>query len=308
VPVLDAEPIASADLDELDLVTRPTIVRQYDVPEPDGGGFSCGCASMAGGDNVDSKSNSVDVSAPVEVGPVTAVVLQADDASALSAWLGENGFGIPTDQEALVARYVRPGGAFIALRRSERTATNAPSSIGLHYTLPGDYRTVSLAFARLGAAPTVSFTVFVNAPRAVQASGAFVNFTLDDLDERLLESSYSKAVANAVASQRYAFVLEAAMSLVYGTTSQPYYAGRFSPHFAGLFEPGTLTRASTVMAADTLDTDATFDEVTAQAIPRTRTVGPFPLTRASNAGSLVLVFLVRAVRRRLAARAKARRT
>ena len=304
VPVLDAEPISAADLDELDRVTRPTITRRE--PESESGGFSCGCGAMDGAG--ESKSSAVNVSAPVEVGPVTAVVLQADDSAALSAWLGENGFHIPDDQSALVARYVRPGGAFIAVRRNDRAATNAPSSIGLHYTLPGDYRVVSLAFARLGAAPTVSFTVFVSAPRTAEASGAFVNLTLDDLDDRLLAASYSKAVASAVAAERYAFVLERALSMVYRSPSGLRLAGgSFSPHFEALFDFGVVTRASTIMTANTLDMDATFAERVEQQVPGSRSIGEPESSRGAGVGLLGLVGLARALRRRGKRRSAARR-
>lgn len=308
MPRLDAVPIASSDFDELDRRTQPTIVREYELPDPDSGGFSCGCGSMAGETKDTSAPGGVEASAPVEVGPVTAVVLQADDPAALTAWLAENGFAVPPDQEALVARYVRPGGAFIAVRRNEHAVTNAPSSIGLHYTLPGDYRVVSLAFARLGAAPQVSFTVFVSAPSAVRPSGAFVDLTLDDLDARLLESSYAEAVTAAVAAQRYAFVLESATPFGPVTANDPRGFSAFSPHFAQLFDTGTLTRASTIMAADTLDTDATFDAPADRHIPQSRTISAYPLTRGASIGTLSLLLVARAVRRRGARRAETRRT
>jgi hypothetical protein len=299
LPTLDPEPISSADLDELDRLTRPTIVRKVELPEADDdGGFGCGCvASGDAGDSLDTRGSpeAVQVGAPVKVGPVTAVVLHADDAVALMAWLDENGFAIPAEQAALVAKYVRPGGAFIAVRRNDQTATRAPSSVGLHYTLPGDYRLVSLAFARLGAAPTVAFTVFVGARYVMRASGVFTNLTLNDLDATLLATSYSKSVASAVANQRYAFVLEG--------VSYPSMWTTLSQHFTNLFDTGVLTRASTIMAADTLDTDASFDEPTTVQIPNSRTIGPVPLKRVSSVSALGLVYLARALRRRAAAHA-----
>jgi hypothetical protein len=191
---------------------------------------------------------------------------------------------------------VRPGGAFIAVRRNDHSAGNAPSSIGLHYTLPGDNRVLSLAFARLGAAPTVAFTVFVSAKNAVQAGGVFTNLTLDDLDDKLLLAGYPNAVAAAVADQRYAFVLEGVSSAIRW--------GNFSQHFTHLFDFVLLTRASTIMAADTLDTDAIFDAPITKLIPGIRTIGPYPLTRVSSVAGLGLVYLTRALRRRAAARTR----
>ena len=50
-------------------------------------------------------------------------------------------------------------------------APSGPSSLGIHFSLAGDQRTLPLRFARLGAAASVSFVVFVATPSAV---GPFV--------------------------------------------------------------------------------------------------------------------------------------
>ena len=89
-PTIDPEPISEADLDALDQATAPTIiVYDYGSGESDESGTGCGCGSKgdddSGGPSGASNTKDVTVSAPVNVGPATAVVIASDDASALTA-------------------------------------------------------------------------------------------------------------------------------------------------------------------------------------------------------------------------------
>jgi hypothetical protein len=309
-PTIDPEPVSLSDLEELDRVTAPKITIETASDDGDEGG-GCGCGSD--GDDDSSKSatvtdGTVDVSAPVNLGPATVVVIKSDDPDALEAWLDENGFAIPDEQQPIVDSYVAAGHSFIALKRSDDAPSDGPSSLGLHYTLAGDHRQLSLAFARLGAAPSVSFTVFVAAPQSVTPDGSFATLDLDDLDATLLRQSYSKAVASAVAhAGSHAFVIE--------TTQGPPLSGQFTPGFSALLGVNrspynSLTRATTVVAATALDTDVRFDGPP-HSVDGQRTVGlgetRTRLGRGASVGLIALVYAARALRRRRAQAAAGRR-
>ena len=304
-PTIDPEPISEADLDALDQATAPTIiVYDYGSGESDESGTGCGCGSKgdddSGGPSGASNTKDVTVSAPVNVGPVTAVVIASDDASALTDWLDDNGFAIPDERQSLLEGYVADGYQFIAITRSDTAPSEGPTSLGLHYTLDGDHRQLSLAFARLGAAPKVAFTVFVAAPNWVTPSTGFKTLTLDDLDASVLQhGGYSAAVSAAVEhAGSHAFLLE--------NNKWPPVTAYFSEEFAALLGLGSppynlVTRLSTIVAADALDTDVRLDGPY-QSAPSRRTINVtanrLPLPRESSAGVLALVLLTRALRRR----------
>ncbi|MES1175191.1 MAG: DUF2330 domain-containing protein [Myxococcales bacterium] len=259
-PTLDDEPVSASDLDALDQQTAPRIYKTTA-----GGGSSspgCSCGSANDDDSAGAApSKGVSVSSPVEIGPVTAVSLTADDADAVKGWLADNGFVIPDERLALLDQYVSTGRYFIAIRRSDSATSSSPSSIGIHYTLKGDHRLLSLAFARLGAAPSVSFTVFVASPSSssVSPSAPFQALTLADLDANLLRAdNYSGAVQTAVkAHGAQAFVLENTTSL--GALEARPPAISIHSVLRRIFDNGsTITRMSTVLAADDLTQDASF--------------------------------------------------
>jgi hypothetical protein len=247
-PTLDASPISADALDQLDEATAPKVVSQ----SGDSGSSGCGCGSAAvAGDKSGGEQPGVRASAPVNIGPVTAVTL-AGTPEAVSIWLGENGFAVnPADQE-MIAQYADGynGGYFIAVRRNE-AVTKAPSSIGIHFTMAGDHRGLSLRFASLGAPATVAFTVFVVANETIGPSEPFTALTLDDLNPEILRHrGYAQAVRSAVqANGNRAFVLE---------SRTPVSELPSSP-LTRLFAGSTVTRLSTVLPASALTADAEFD-------------------------------------------------
>jgi len=255
-PTLDDQPVDEADLQMLDHDTAPKIggVRGA-AAEQDSG---CTCTSPKGGDDDSSdgaptSADAVTVEAPVNIGPVQAVPLTGETGDAVNVWLADNGFIIPEESRPIVDAYAGPGRYFIAIRRSDSATTGGPTSIGIHYTLPGDQRTLSLGFARLGAASTVAFTLFIAAPRLVGPALPFTALTLDDLDATHLRSGdYAGAVKLAVASHNSrAFVVE-------GTFGPPVSGP--SERLRALMDPFSfVTRLSTVVAADQLSADVTFD-------------------------------------------------
>jgi hypothetical protein len=285
-PTLDPTPVPSAAFDELDARTAP---RLFHV-EPSSGGFSLGCGG--GASKAGSTAEPVRASAPVEIGPVTAVTLTADTGAALNDWLAANGFALPSDGRALVDAYAGPGRFFIALKRSSSATDGSPSSVGVRFTLPGDQRVLPLKFARLGAAPTVAFTVFVAAGGPAGPEAPFEAVTLDRLDAKVIgNEGYRAAVARAVADRHgRAFVIESLRS----RESLP--AG--NALLAGLGPDTGITRLTTIVKREDLTADASLGGAVAVPIPDTITVpalagvGPLALL------ALGLAILGRSRRRR----------
>ena len=268
-PTLDPNPVPSDELDELNRATLPRIIHG----SHSSGGPSCGCGSAVGGDR---GGDPVQVSPPVAIGPVVAVVITAATGVAINKWLGDNGFVIPQAHQALVSSYSGVGRYFIAVRRNDKTTGATPSSIGIHFTLPGDQRGLPLRFARLGAAGQVAFTVFDAAAAAVAPAAPFSALTLKDLDGSELLQSYTTAVAGAVKRKgSAAFLLEGA----YAVESLPVLT---TGRLAALVKPGQrLTRLSTVIDSAALTTDVALTAPPPPEIPSTITIG----AAASDGGS-----------------------
>lgn len=291
-PTLDPSPISSEELDRLDAATAPRIFESS-------GGDDGGCGCIATGMEGDSKSmgggddGNVRASKPVNIGPVTAVVLSGG-APAVGTWLDENGFALAAAHQALIEEYSTYGGGyFIAIRRNE-AAVGGPTSIGVHFTMPGDHRQLPLRFARLGAAETVGFTVFVVAPETVGPSSPFVALTLDDLSAGALRrGDYAGAVEAAVREHdNKAFVVESSTP-----KSELFLSGT---RLESLFRASTITRLSTVVSADALTEDVRFHDPFVHGVPRERYVSSASAVayRAVGMGSLAAVLAAGLLRRR----------
>jgi len=267
-PTLDPTPIMSSELEALDRFTQPTIRTQADDE-------GCGCNGLGGGSTKggnDAVPGGAQVSAPVTIGPVTAVTLTADTGDAINAWLAQNGFAIPAASQPIVNSYAGTGRYFIALKRSDTAASGGPTSVGLHFTLTGDERGMPLRFISIGAAPSVGFTVFVVADGTVGPSAPFAALTVDDLDLIALRTTgYSSAVATAVTQHgNHAFVLE-------GVWSAATLGPAQIPSLKNLIAPTQfMTRLSSVVPATGLDTDVVFDQPFSEPIPRVRIVQQVP--------------------------------
>jgi hypothetical protein len=280
-PTLDPEPVAASDIEGLDRLTAPR------VSVNDEGGGGCGCPLGAGSSKNGSTQgdSGVQVGPPVTIGPLAAVVLTGDNGDAVNTWLTDNGFVIPAGQASIVDTYSGAGRYFIALRRNVTAATGGASSVGVHFSLPVATRALPLRFAQLGAAPTVTFTMFIASSGVVAPSEPFTALTLTDLDANILRSSggYAGAVREAVRTRAgRAFVLESAL-----TPSE--IAAAFLPRIQGLIDPtARLTRLTTVLAASALTDDVNFDATFSGEIPRRRVVENAPLPRRPRAPWLVL--------------------
>jgi hypothetical protein len=304
-PTLDPKPVPAGDLDVLDKLTAPRIYASQDSGDEGGG---CSCIPVSGDDGGDPAEPlpGVMLSEPVDIGPITAVVLTGDTASAVDGWLQEHGFDISEANRPIVEAYSGSGHYFIAIRRNA-ASTGGPSSIGIHFTLPGDQRGLPLRFASIGAAPTVAFTLFVGADTAVAPSAPFESLLLADLDAGLLRSSYyAGAVERAVAQHgERAFVLEgqhpktSLEHIYYDSSSGPRLPLAAMPLFQWLPDGGTLTRLSTRMTSAAMTEDVAFDTPFLQSLPSDRFVRAPSATdlRPAPAGALFGLVLTAALRR-----------
>jgi hypothetical protein len=296
-PTLDPTPVMSSELDVLFSATAPSIL----VQTGDGGG-GCGCplatGSNKGGGGAPTRGGT-QVSEPVTIGPVTAVTLTADTGDAINAWLADNGFAISPADQPIVAAYAATGRYFIALRRNDSAADGGGSSVGLHFTLPGDQRGLPLRFSRIGSAATVGFTVLVAADDYVAPASPFATLTLNNLvAETLRRSGYAVAVSDAVAQHGgHAFVVE-------GTWTDADLARDRIDSLRPYIPTGAhLTRLSTLMPATALDTDAFLDQPLTRAAPRQiyverTTPAHAPPRLAIGAGLLATAVMVRRRARR----------
>ena len=287
-PTLDMQPVSSAEMNALDRITAPSIESSDDGSS----GSGCGCFSATAA-GAPSRSGVV-TSDQVNIGPVVAVSLKSDDASTVSAWLTEHGFRLPNEDAETLASYVSAGSYFIAIRRSESAASGGPTSVGIHYTLQGAHRTLSLGFTKIGAGPTLAFTLFIAAKQAIGPSAPFAAITLDDLDaSRLRSNDYKGAVQAAVSSRgSKAFVLE-------GTTPQYDIIGP-APSIAKFMDGGAvITRATTVIDRSQLADDVVFATPVSGTIPNGRQVSlSARQIRYASTGSLGILLALHALRRR----------
>ncbi|MGC4087573.1 MAG: DUF2330 domain-containing protein [Polyangiaceae bacterium] len=289
-PTLDEAPVSAEDLNSLDALSAPTIsVREGD----DGGGIGCSCGAAGGDKSSGGSTDAVTVGMAVNIGPVVAVSLTGEDASAVGDWFTTNGFQVPSADLDTLAKYVGAGAYFIAIKRSETVASGGPSSIGVHYTLQGNHRKLSLGFTRIGAAHELTFTLFLAASQAAGPSAPFNALTIDDLDTGSLRlGNYQVAVRNAVAQNNSrAFVLESAKPAA-------TFAGLSS--IAALIDSdAVVTRATTVVARTALTDDAVFANAFYAPIPSFRQAGLiYPRASYASFGELSVLLALGMLRRR----------
>jgi hypothetical protein len=282
-PHLYTDPISVEELDALDAATAPRILSES-RDDDSGGGCGCGLGA-AGADDGAVGARSVRASEPVDIGPVTAVVLSGTT-DAVNTWLADNGFVLSATDQAIVSEYA--GYYFVAIRRNEKTAPGGPTSIGIHFAMDGDHRELPLRFARLGAAKSVAFTLFLITNDTVGPSSPFAALTIDDLEApSLYAGTYRSAVESAVRAHGYrAFVLE--------SRTERLDAGTLSGWFTG--NQYYLTRLTTVLPVDQLTEDAHFYATFDDDVPGERRINS--VGREASLGFLSLLLILGGWRRR----------
>lgn len=127
-----------ADFEALDRVTTPRRVEDYDPWSIPGDGATAG--------------GPPEVLADVDLGPIRAVTLAADDADGLATWLADNDFALPDAVSALLGSYVDRGWYFVAMKLT----ADGPLDGGLapiRFTFDSDTLVYPLELSRAAAEP-----------------------------------------------------------------------------------------------------------------------------------------------------------
>jgi hypothetical protein len=274
-PTLDTTPIDAKELDALDQATQVHLYQDaetYPEEESSGCGEEAKDGNAGGGQAFDNRG--VTATEFVDIGPVSASVLQADTGASLASWLVDNGFTVPNDDQSVIDSYVGTGKYFIVVKRAD-AAPAGRSSVGLHFTLQGDQRGYPLRMAQVGAAKELSLSVYVSNEFGSAPTAPFQTLTLNDLvidgivdgEEALLAQNYTRAVRAAVSERRgKAFVIEGVHA------ADEALAG--SPALRALTDPGhRVSRLTTIVDSATLDTDVAFTAPAPEDVPTEREVG-----------------------------------
>ncbi len=86
------------------------------------------------------------------VGPYDAVVLKADDKSAMITWLSNNRFVVPTTSDAALGPYLRPGAYFLALKLKSGKTAGDLTPIVVEY--PSQLPMIPITLTSIGATPS----------------------------------------------------------------------------------------------------------------------------------------------------------
>jgi len=217
--VTEVDPAVFQQLDER---TAPTI----EIYTGGGGGNfvgppGCGCAASAGdgaaGGGGTDTVNPVTVWETVRVGAYDLTTLSATESAALTTWLTENGYSLPTGADAVLADYVAKGFAFTAIRVAELPEDRSAVSLNpLALTFPAEEPVFPLRISSLSAAQDADTEVllFVMAEQRMEtAPYPTVQLDTSSLGYELepLEAYAQRLVTQSQGADGPAFVLESAM-------------------------------------------------------------------------------------------------
>lgn len=291
LPTLDAEPVDTKEMDQLDQLTRPSVSKE--VPADSGGG--CGCGSDAASDQAGGGkglgNGGVNVVQIVDIGPVTAAALSADSGATLTQWLTDNGFVVPAADQPVIDSYVGPSKYFIAFKRNQNAGSGA-SSVGVSFTVDGDQRGYPLRVSRVGADARLGIQVFVAAPEVVSPSGSapagnFKTLTLADFPASDLYDDYTSALFSGIQKQGgKAFVVEGVFDATGG------WRGQLGPQLQAITESGqVLSRLATVVAPASLTEDVSFTGNAPKDVPRQIVALSLPLRAPGRGGEHTRTYL-----------------
>ena len=157
---------------------------------------------MAGGDRDDTDSadfdseNGVTVVASQVVGPYDTVVLKAENAELLVAWLQDQNYGVPDTLDAALAPYVAADQYFVALRLQSDKSTGDLAPLGMTYK--GSKASIPIQLTSIAAAPDMPLQVYVLGPsRAVPDNYLHVQINQAAIDWYAGGTNYRQVVSRA---------------------------------------------------------------------------------------------------------------
>lgn len=272
-PVIDENAVDAAAFAGLDVATRPIFEDFSGDGGGEGGLFSCGGRALAGDALKANDRGGVIAGEAINVGPVTAQWLVADDATALATYLTDNGFALPEGGQAVVDTYIGEGNGFLAFKRNDAAITTEATAIGVHFSLPGDLRTLPLRIAKLGAPSILPVTVFVAAPTAVGTQAPWSSVHVEDLDDKAALDDYAALVDERTAEAGgKLWIFEGSLSKDLLEASQLT---------AFIDDGATISRLSARIPSDQLDDDAAFT-AEAPAISQAASASAFALPKKAT--------------------------
>ncbi|MDP2340949.1 MAG: DUF2330 domain-containing protein [Deltaproteobacteria bacterium] len=287
-PTVDPQPVDAEDFGILEASTRPQFIDFSGDVGGGGGLFSCGSPTLAG-DNAKGEDRGVVAAPPVEVGPITAQWLLADDATALTQWLTDEGYALPAGGTAVVDAYLAQGNGFLAFKRTDGTASAEAVNVGVHFSVPGDLRSLPIRIASLGAPDVLPVTVFVAADEAVGAPAPWTTLHSADLNQADAIADYAAAVDAVTAEENgKVFIFEGALG-----------KGDLQANsLTALIDDGAvLSRLSARIPQASLDADAIFN-VAAPLQGSAAAASAFRLPKNVDVAALGLVGITLLLRRR----------
>jgi hypothetical protein len=128
---------------------------QYGGPSYAGSAFGGADASVA----ADGGGGGVTVVKSENVGPYETVQLATTDPMALSTWLAQNGYAIPTGEQSVLSAYVTEGFNFLAMKL--QPGQGVQSMRPVRVTTTGASLALPLRMAAIGTGATVGITIWV---------------------------------------------------------------------------------------------------------------------------------------------------
>jgi hypothetical protein len=150
----------SADVlfDSMDTLTETQIVPPS-CPFPNNCRAYLAVPGVANGAATDMAGGPVTVLKQENVGPYATAQLHSTDASALDAWLAQNGYNIPADVLPVVSEYVKEGFDFLAMKLLPNQGVQAMRPVRV--TTPGASLSLPLRMAAVGTGASVGITIWV---------------------------------------------------------------------------------------------------------------------------------------------------
>lgn len=157
---------ADSWLEALDATTNPVVHSpMLECAAADSGSSGIGCGASAlndragGGPQGDLPKESVDVIHRGTVGPYENVTLSTETPGALSKWLADHSFAVPSDAAPILDDYVAQGYDFIAVRL--KPSAGIEEMRPLRVVTPGPITTFPLRMLSIGSKEKVALKLFV---------------------------------------------------------------------------------------------------------------------------------------------------
>jgi uncharacterized protein (TIGR03382 family) len=223
------------------------------IGETYGGGGSYGSADAGFEGNGD-----VNVVSQSVVGPYLAVTIRSSSGEAISQWLIDNGFAIPTSMEPVLEDYTKGGFDFIALRLAPNVGVQAMQPVRV--VTPGADPTLPLRMVAAGIGSSVGLELYVISGGRYET----VNFPALTIDPNKIEwdpnqarSNYTDTFASIVGNGAWVTEFSGPLSNLASTYKSACYGQPLVPIPVACSDGGA---SSDAQASDAQSSDAQADD------------------------------------------------